>query len=1239
MANARAPATASRSTARQRIEVATPTGSVRVRDAAGAPGGTLLLASNNIWVASPAILDRLRADPELCGPRRRSARQWRRSRRRAAMSRRTASRSRPAARCSSRTAAPAPSARPIRRHHRRRRAGSPSGRPAPAPAIVTAFGRRLNADGSFTTGDAFFFAVDFQAGGGARRSYAAARRSTPASSSPASARRGAPADPGRRAAIRSPGPTGGSDAILLPPGADEDDLVDTSFAAEPLIEEPVTSGGEISLWDRDCDRDDDGDCDESRDERAARSCLAALALGLRRGAPAQAAQRPATASASAPAAARSAPPSRRPPTPPSPTCSTAAMRSSAATRRCRSASSTCCARAAAIRRRGWPRCAADRVTCEPGEPAEIEGLGRGRDARPAGSTTPTSPIASISAASGDALYVAEGLAGYDSALRLGLRSLVADREVDGRGLDRDHRRRRSRRLRPRPGRDARSAARARRGLSPQQCRQLCRGLRIFRRADPARRRRRAARPRRWSTRRCRNPISAATPRPIRCSRAPRRWPAPIRSPRGGCATTAPCTCSTRAWPPQALAELDRPMPPIGARAAVARPGHRPADRGPAQRRIAGREPAARPGGADRRRTRRRSSTARRCNLRGTVLRLQGRDAEAVAPFNRALTELVAIRGGRIAATVWLRAQIHGELAGLAEARGDRAEAERQHRTGDRPARDRLSGLVRPAQRQRAARRLLCAHRPRRAGARPVPRDRRRPMSESGDSSPALRRTARSPISRCWPRDGAGPGGGRRPVRGEPGPGPPRRRPDPGGAGARAFRRQRRGGAPVPPVGQPRPATSSAAGSSWPGSQASRAPTAAGAARIAELRASLAQWQQDQAATQAQLAQFPRYRAVSSGALAARRPAAPAPPRRGLLQDDRRRRSTPMRSSPPRERARAFRIGATPGRARRAGRRAPRHHLGGRGRPAAHLSVRPRARLRALPGACSARSRPRSAGVTPPDLRAGRGDAAAAAQSAGHGPRRDRRLSRPPRRRSRRRRLRFPRHRTGSAATATSAPPSRPAPSATSARRRRAGPAPQYLGFGENEPARGFYLPAAAARAAAPAMQPGCAWSLAAWNRPISAAELVAAGNALACGRPGEAEIVTGAAFTDTAIMARGDLADYRILHFATHGLVTAAPARMPGAAGAADQLRRRRFGRAAELRRDFRPAPRRRPRHPLRLRHGRPGERRRDRARRAFAAAANSRSTGWSAPSSAPAAGWWSPATGRCPTITTRPSG
>ena len=142
-------------------------------------------------------------------------------------------------------------------------------------------------------------------------------------------------------------------------------------------------------------------------------------------------------------------------------------------------------------------------------------------------------------------------------------------------------------------------------------------------------------------------------------------------------------------------------------------------------------------------------------LRGTILHLQGRDAEAAAPFNRALTELVAIRGGRIAATVWLRAQIHGELADLAEARGDQAEAERQHQIAVALLDDQLSGLLRADERQGAAGRLLCAHRPDRAGARPVPRDRRRQCRQRRQPRPACAACS-SPISNCWSADDAGP---------------------------------------------------------------------------------------------------------------------------------------------------------------------------------------------------------------------------------------------------------------------------------------------------------------------------------------------------------------------------------------------------------------------------------------------------------------------------------------------------
>ena len=58
-------------------------------------------------------------------------------------------------------------------------------------------------------------------------------------------------------------------------------------------------------------------------------------------------------------------------------------------------------------------------------------------------------------------------------------------------------------------------------------------------------------------------------------------------------------------------------------------------------------------------------------------------------------------------------------------------------------------------------------------------------------------------------------------------------------------------------------------------------------------------------------------------------------------------------------------------------------------------------------------------------------------------------------------------------------------------------------------------------------------------RPISAAELRTAANAIERKSDKGAEIVTGQAFSDDRIKGRADLGDYRIMHFATHGLVTA----------------------------------------------------------------------------------------------------
>lgn len=103
-----------------------------------------------------------------------------------------------------------------------------------------------------------------------------------------------------------------------------------------------------------------------------------------------------------------------------------------------------------------------------------------------------------------------------------------------------------------------------------------------------------------------------------------------------------------------------------------------------------------------------------------------------------------------------------------------------------------------------------------------------------------------------------------------------------------------------------------------------------------------------------------------------------------------------------------------------------------------------------------------------------------------------------------------------------------------ARATAASTAPQnYIGFGDNAPLGPRF--AALTRGAVAETADDCGWSPAQWNHPIPATELKQAARAI--GVQGS-ELVTGAAFTDDAVLGRGDLDRFRILHFATHGLVT-----------------------------------------------------------------------------------------------------
>ncbi|MCL6683941.1 CHAT domain-containing protein [Sphingomonas alba] len=85
----------------------------------------------------------------------------------------------------------------------------------------------------------------------------------------------------------------------------------------------------------------------------------------------------------------------------------------------------------------------------------------------------------------------------------------------------------------------------------------------------------------------------------------------------------------------------------------------------------------------------------------------------------------------------------------------------------------------------------------------------------------------------------------------------------------------------------------------------------------------------------------------------------------------------------------------------------------------------------------------------------------------------------------------------------------------------------YLGLGTNTPV--WSRPVAA-------VADECDWPLVTWERPISSAELAIGQNAFGANN---SAVITGDAFTDTALLSDNDLDNYRILHFATHGLVTA----------------------------------------------------------------------------------------------------
>ncbi|HEY5711696.1 MAG TPA: hypothetical protein VIT38_07360 [Allosphingosinicella sp.] len=239
-------------TAAQRIQIVNPQGSIRVRDATGLPGGTLTLTSNNIWSASQALIGQLLVDANFAG-------------RNDAL---LANAGPDAPRGYIEAADVTLAARDTLLVQNSGTATDFAGitvvqntltiNPTGGPLDVYAFGRRINPDGTYVTNKDFFGEVVFGGPGVVLSTIYqpdAAFNNCPIVGAlcriPDNPLPGGP-DP-------FIGPTGGSDAIVLPPPP-ADDLVDTSFSNDPLIEEPVTSGSENILWD--CrDENRDGKCD------------------------------------------------------------------------------------------------------------------------------------------------------------------------------------------------------------------------------------------------------------------------------------------------------------------------------------------------------------------------------------------------------------------------------------------------------------------------------------------------------------------------------------------------------------------------------------------------------------------------------------------------------------------------------------------------------------------------------------------------------------------------------------------------------------------------------------------------------------------------------------------------------------------------------------------------------------------------------------------------------------------
>lgn len=231
----------------ERIQIINPAGSIRVLDSAGLPAGSIGLQAANIWSASQEIIDQLIENPNFEG------------RNDALLA----------------NDGDVEERGYIEAGDVLLRVGSTlfvqnSGteeefagitvtqntltiQPTSGDVDVYAFGRRINADGTFVTNSEYFGEVDFGYGTSGYASTAEFNQCVIATG----ACPGDPVtpEPPEIPIIEGPevieGPIEEVEDSVPPPNPDRQEFVDVSFASESLLEEPVTSGGDSGVWDGD----------------------------------------------------------------------------------------------------------------------------------------------------------------------------------------------------------------------------------------------------------------------------------------------------------------------------------------------------------------------------------------------------------------------------------------------------------------------------------------------------------------------------------------------------------------------------------------------------------------------------------------------------------------------------------------------------------------------------------------------------------------------------------------------------------------------------------------------------------------------------------------------------------------------------------------------------------------------------------------------------------------------------